>query len=136
MGKFFGTRDGIKRDELCGGAEKLMSIRNIEVAQDAEIKRGMLLCSATTYGVFAPVTSTGDGSKVLVIAEKDFAADSDHTVTQAYTSGKFNREKIILKSGLNIDAFEEPLRKVEIMLASIKTGVINIDEWQIGNTTP
>ena len=133
MGRFFGQRDGIKRDELCGGAEQLMSIRNIEVAADAEIKRGTLLASATTYGVFAPVTSASDTSKVLVIAEKDFAADSDHTITQAYTSGKFNREKIILKSGLNIDNFEEKLRAVDIYLTSIQTGTFNIYEWQIGN---
>ena len=133
MGRFFGQRDGIKRDELCGGAEQLMSIRNIEVAADAEIKRGTLLASATTYGVFAPVTSASDTSKVLVIAEKDFAADSDHSITQAYTEGKFNREKIILKSDLNIDDFENELRRQNIFLTSIKTGVINIDNWQIGN---
>ena len=131
MGRFFGTRDGIKRDELCGGAEQLMSIRNIEVAADAEIKRGMLLNSATTFGVFAPADS--DTTKVLVVAEKDFTADSDHTVTQAYTSGKFNREKIILSEGLNIDDYEESLRKVDIYLTSIKRGTINSDNWQIGN---
>lgn len=132
MGRFFGTRDGIKRDELCGGAEQLMSIRNIEVGSDTAIQRGMLLCSATTYGEFEPV-STSDTSKVFVIAEKDFTADSDHTVTQAYTSGKFNREKIILDDNLDIDDFEEVLRKENIILTSIKVGVINIDEWQIGN---
>ncbi len=131
MGRFFGQHNGIKRDELCGGAEQLMSIRNIEVASDTTIQRGMLLSSATTFGVFAPADS--DTTKVFVIAEKDFTADSDHTVTQAYTSGKFNREKIILSDGLNIDDYEEPLRKVDIYLTSIKRGTINIDNWQIGN---
>lgn len=131
MGRFFGQHDGIKRDELCGGAEQLMSIRNIEVASDTTIQRGMLLNSSTTFGVFAPADS--DTTKVFVIAEKDFTADSDHTVTQAYTSGKFNREKIILDEGLNIDDYEESLRKVDIYLTSIKRGTINIDNWQIGN---
>ena len=131
MGRFFGQHDGIKRDELCGGAEQLMSIRNIEVASDTTIQRGMLLSSATTFGVFEPADS--DTAKVFVVAEKDFTADSDHTVTQAYTSGKFNREKILLNEGLNIDDYEEPLRKVDIYLTSIKRGTINIDNWQIGN---
>lgn len=133
MGKFFGTRDGIKRDELCGGADGIpMSIRNIEVGSDTTIQRGMLLSSATTFGVFAPVADT-DTSKVFVIAEKDFQADSDHTVTQAYTSGKFNREKIILDESLNIDNYEETLRKENIILTSIKKGTIDLNNWQIGN---
>ncbi len=133
MGRFFGTRDGIKRDELMGGADGIpVSIRNIEVSTDTTIQRGMLLASATTFGVFAPATSS-DTSKVLVIAENDFVADSDHTVTQAFTSGKFNREKIILDESLNIDDFEVELRRQNIILTSIKPGTINKYDWQIGN---
>lgn len=131
MGRFFGTRDGIKRDELMGGADGIpVSIRNVEVSSDTTIQRGMLLASATTFGVFAPATSS-DTSKVLVIAEKDFTADSDLHVTQAYTSGKFNREKIILDG--NIDDFENELRKQNIILTSIKPGTVNKYDWQIGN---
>ena len=132
MGRFFGVRDGIKRDELCGGAEQLMSIRNIEVASDTSIQRGMLLSSDSTFGIFSQPTDS-DTSKVFVIAEKDFTADSDSQVTQVYTSGKFNREKIILNEGLNIDDFEEVLRKENIILTSIKPGNVNVDHWQIGN---
>lgn len=132
MGRFFGQHSGIVRDELCGGADAIpMSIRNIEVASDTTIQRGMLLGASSTFGVFAPVTDTS--TKVFVIAEKDFTADSDHTVTQAYTSGKFNREKIVLDESLNIDDFEEQLRKVNVILTTIKHGTINIDNWQIGN---
>ena len=131
MGRFFGTRDGIKRDELMGGADGIpVSIRNVEVSSDTTIQRGMLLASATTFGVFAPATNS-DTSKVLVIAEKDFTADSDLHVTQAYTSGKFNREKIILDG--NIDDFENELRKQNIILTSIKPGTVNKYDWQIGN---
>ena len=120
MGRFYEKREGLINDELCGGPEQVQSIRNIETASDTMIQRGMLLCAATTYGVFGPVSSAGDASKVMVIAEKDFAADSDLHVTQAYTSGKFNREKIILAEGLSIDDFEESLRKENIILTSIK----------------
>lgn len=134
MGRFFGTRDGIKRDELVGGADGIpMSIRNIEVGATAEIERGMLLASADVFGTFAPVTSKSDASKVLVIAAEDFTADEKHLVTQAYTMGKFNRERIKLADGLNIDDFENELRRQNIHLTSIKRGVVNIDNWQIGN---
>ena len=133
MGRFFGQHSGIVRDELCGGADGIpMSIRNIEVGSDTTIQRGMLLSSDKTFGTFAPVADS-DTAKVFVIAEKDFAADSDLKVTQAYTSGKFNREKIILDENLNIDDFENELRRQNIILTSIKRGTINIDEWQIGN---
>lgn len=132
MGRFFETRDGIKRDELMGGADGIpVSIRNIDVASDTTIQRGMLLSASSTFGVFAPAADTS--TKVFVIAEKDFVADSDHTVTQAYTSGKFNREKIILDENLNIDNFEVELRRQNIILTSIKPGTINKYDWQIGN---
>ena len=133
MGRFFGTRDGIKRDELMGGTGVNIFNRNIAVDSDATIARGMLLCSNKTFGTYKPVSSTADASKVLVVAAENFNADSDHTVTQSYVSGMFNREKIILDSSLNIDDFEEALRKVDIRLTSIKPGTINIDNWQIGN---
>ena len=133
MGRFFGQHDGIKRDELCGGADAIpMSIRNIEVASDTTIQRGMLLGSPTTFGVFSQPADS-DTSKVFVIAKEDFTANSDLKVTQAFSSGKFNREKIILDESLNIDDFENELRRQNIILTSIYHGTINIDNWQIGN---
>lgn len=132
--RFFGTFKNIQpRDELFGGDDGIpVSLRNIEVAANAKIERGMLLSSATTFGTFAPVASVDTG-KVYLVAAEDFAADSDHTVTQAYVSGKFNREKIKLDSSLNIDNFEETLRRANIQLTSIMDKFGHQDDWQIGN---
>lgn len=132
--KFFGTFKNIQpRDELFGGDDGIpVSLRNIEVASSASIQRGMLLSSATTFGTFAPAADT-DKSKVYVVAAETFDADSDHTVTQAYVSGKFNREKIVLGSSLDIDDFEETLRRANIHLTSIMDKFGHQDDWQIGN---
>ena len=129
MGNFFSVHEGVARDELMGGADGIpVSIRNIEVASDTTIQRGMLLCSPSTFGVFSQPADS-DTSKVFVIAEKDFTADSDLKVTQAFSSGKFNREKIILDESLNIDDFENELRRQNIILTSIYGGTIDIGNW-------
>lgn len=132
--RFFGTFKNIQpRDELFGGDDGIpVSKRNIDVAANATIERGMLLASATTFGTFAPAAATDTG-KVYLIAAEDFTADSDHTVTQAYVSGKFNREKIKLDNSLNIDDFEETLRRANIHLTSIMDKFGHQDDWQIGN---
>ena len=132
--KFFGTFKNIQpRDELFGGDDGIpVSLRNIEVDSSTSIQRGMLLSSATTFGTFAPAADT-DTSKVYVVAAETFDADSDHTVTQAYVSGKFNREKIVLDSSLDIDDFEETLRRANIHLTSIMDKFGHQDDWQIGN---
>lgn len=131
--RFFGTFKDIQpRDELFGGDDGIpVSKRNITVGSDTTVERGMLLAAGTTFGTFAEATS--DTAKVFVIAAEDFTADSDHTVTQAYTSGKFNREKIKLDENLDIDDYEETLRKVNIILTSIKDMYGHQDDWQLGN---
>lgn len=118
--KYYGHLSGVKRDELLGGAEEVVSIRNVRVSSDTVLVRGTVLASDSSEGLYAPATSS-DVDKVLVIAREDFVADSDNTVTQAYTSGKFNREHLIFgDSSTSVAAFEEPLRKVDIKLTSIK----------------
>lgn len=123
MGKYFDVTDGVKLDELMGGPEQVVSIRNIEVGSDTAIQRGMLLSADKTFGEFAPVEDS-DTAKVFVIAAADFQADSDLHVTQAYSSGKFNREKVILAEGLNIDDYENELRRQNILLTTLKKGAV------------
>ena len=124
MAEYFGTFDGIQRDELSGGTDgSFQTIWNINVGASAAIKRGMLLCADTPTATFDLVSSANDASKVLVIARDNFTADTgEHCVTQAYASGKFNREKIILggTSSLTVDVFEDALRKSNLHLTSIK----------------
>lgn len=111
--------DGVKRDELFAGPEIDVSVWNVKVGSDATITRGMILAGDTINGTFAQATSSDTG-KVLCIAADNFTADSDSTVTRAYGSGKFHREKLILPDGENVSTFEEPLRKVNIILAKLK----------------
>ena len=120
--EYFGTFDGIQRDELAAGGVIPESIWNVNVGASAAIQRGMLLASDTPAGTYAPVSGTSDASKVLVIARDNFVADDAHTVTQAYASGTFHREKIILggTSALTIEPFEDQLRKSNIHLRSLK----------------
>lgn len=123
MAEYFGTFDGITRDELSGGTDgSFQTIWNINVGASAAIKRGMLLASDTPTGEFKLVSQVSDASKVLVVARDDFTADANHTVTQAYASGKFNRERIILggTSALALEPFEDQLRKSNIHVTSIK----------------
>ena len=121
MAEYFGTFDGIKRDELSGGLEEPQEIWNINVGASAAIKRGMLLGASAPTAVFDLVSSAADASKVLVIARDNFTADADHKVTQAYASGKFNRERIIIggDSALTLEPFEDALRKSNIRVTSI-----------------
>ena len=122
MAEYFGTFDGIKRDELSGGLEEPQEIWNINVGASAAIKRGMLLGASAPTAVFDLVSSAADASKVLVIARDNFVADADHKVTQAYASGKFNRERIIVggSSALTLEPFEDALRKSNIRVMSIQ----------------
>ena len=122
MAEYFGTFDGIVRDELSGGLEEPQEIWNINVGASAAIKRGMLLGASAPTAVFDLVSSAADASKVLVIARDNFVADADHTVTQAYASGKFNRERIIVggSSALTLEPFEDALRKSNIRVTSIQ----------------
>lgn len=122
MAEYFGTFDGIVRDELSGGLEEPQEIWNINVGASAAIKRGMLLGASAPTAVFDLVNSSLDAAKVLVIARDNFTADADHKVTQAYASGKFNRERIIIggDSALTLEPFEDALRKSNIRVTSIQ----------------
>ena len=120
MGNYFWKTDGIERDELQGRPGELVDVWNVNVSASAVIERGMLLAGNTQTGTFAPVT-TADTNKIFVIGRDNFVADADHTVTQAYRSGFFNRERIKLGSdSLAIDPFVNELRRQNIQLVSIQ----------------
>lgn len=122
MADYFGIFDGIKRDELFGGLEEPVEVWNVNVGASAVIERGMLLAADTPTAEFALVSTADDAKKVLVIARDNFTADDAHKVTQAYPSGKFNRERIKIggTSALTLEPFEDALRKSNIRLTSIQ----------------
>ena len=123
MGNYFWSISGITRDELAGGADGIpQEIWNVNVGASATIKRGDLLCATTPTGEFSLVGSAGDANKIFTIARDDFIGSESSTVTQAYASGKFNRERINLggDSSLTLEPFENELRKQNIHVTSIQ----------------
>ena len=119
--KYITELTGFDPDELIGGLEETPEIINVQVDSAASISRGDLICAASMSSIFAPVESAEDASKILMIAANDFTADSLHTVTQAYSGGKFNREKITFGgASLSLLPFEAELRKQNIIVTSLK----------------
>lgn len=123
MGNYFWEIDGIQRDELAGGGDGIpQEIWNVNVGASAVIERGMLLGGSSMGGEFSQVTSAADATKILGIAVENFTADAEHTVTQIYASGKFNRERIKLggASTLTLEPFENEMRKQNLHVTSIQ----------------
>lgn len=116
--KYYEEGVGFEEDALLGGTEFPTELRNVNVGASATIERGDLLCGSSMSGVFAPVGSASDASKILMIANEDFVADSLNAVTSAYASGRFNRSKINCAGG-SIADFEAELRKQNIHLTEV-----------------
>jgi len=119
MSKYYFKQDtGIGFEDLFAGPEERVMTKNVKVKSDAQIERGMLLAEGSD-SVVAPAT-VSDTDKPLFIASEDFEVGSDTgVVTTVYTSGRFNRSKIKVSEGVDINKFEEPLRKVDILLTDI-----------------
>lgn len=117
--KYYEEGIGFEEDALLGGTEFPTELYNVSISSGASIERGYLLCGSSMSGVFAPVSSASDASKILMIANEDFVADSLNAVTSAYAAGKFNRSKIKCAGG-SIADFEQELRKQGIWLTSLK----------------
>ena len=115
------TVNGWEEDGLLGGIEFPTEIFNVSLSSGASVSRGDLLCGNSMSGVFS-IAGASDASKILAIAAEDFVADSLDAVTQAYFSGKFNREKITFggNSSVDISSFENEMRKQNLHLTSMK----------------
>ena len=119
--KYVEVVNGWEEDALLAGTEFPTEIFNVSLSSGASVSRGDLLCAGSMSGVFAPVSSASDATKVLLISAEDFVADSLSTVTQAYASGVFNREKIKFGgASLTTEPFEQALRTQNIHLRGLK----------------
>ena len=116
--KSSGKFDAFNADELQGGTAVPFDLVNFKVAAGTEIKRGMLLASSAASEEFTPAEA-GDENKMLVIARENFKATATSNITTGYTSGIFNREKIIAGEGV-LEAVENGLRRQDIRLTSLK----------------
>ena len=86
-------------------------MKYVEQAENTDKKDGLLL--AGDEDGYAPVTSAADAEKSLAIAYAN--EDSAATVTQAYFSGRFHENKILI-GDLDIEDFREGMRKCNLIL--------------------
>lgn len=119
--KYTDTVAGWSADELLAGTEFPTEIFNVSLSSGASISRGDLLCSSSMSGVFS-IAGASDATKILCIAAEDFTADSLHAVTQAYFSGKFNRNKLTFggNSSVDLSDFEQEMRKQNLHLTKMQ----------------
>lgn len=126
--------DTVFRDELQAAGDGIpVFLRNVEVADDAEIQRGMLLAASTPEGVYS-LAGAGDTGKYFAIARDNFIADSDHQITQAYYHGRFHRDKIITSGGSDttvLDSLELELRRQNIFLVKLHDYYGHFDKWSL-----
>lgn len=103
----------MEEDHLLAGPEVTSLLKNVEITAGTAMKRGTLL--SFTDGKAAACAKGGVASYVLAAD-----VDAEATVATAYSQGYFNREALIAADGDTVDAHEEELRKVNIILASVK----------------
>lgn len=114
--KYTGTMDGASYDELFGGAEITVLNKNITFTKGANYKRGMLL--SETDG---KATATAKGGVALYVCANDLDLTNTETdeVGTVYTSGRYNREKVIVADGDTVEAHEVELRPLNILFTSL-----------------
>ncbi len=103
------TETGISFEELIGGHEITALEKNISITSGTALARGSVL---TATGALAGKGDTASYVLALDVSETD-------TVATVYTSGMFNREKLIVAAEDTVDSHEAELRDVNIYLTSL-----------------
>lgn len=131
------TVTGVVYDELFAGPEKEVMTKNVTFKSGTKVKRGALLSidagtgkviatPAAIAAVEADVENNIEAQDAVpagvavYIAKEDVDASAADAVGTVYTSGYFNREKLIATTGDTVNGHEEELRDVGIMLSSLK----------------
>lgn len=114
--------DGVHYDELLGGTAVPVLTKNVTLkGVTATYKRGTLLAAVSGKYVIVDSTASTGAEKASVVLAKDVVITGSDVVATVYTSGQFNREKLIVaQSSDNATAHEEELRAVNIYLTSVK----------------
>lgn len=114
--EFVTTQPGVTYNNLIGGTAVNLITKNVTLkGVEAEYTPGTLL--ALNAGKYELV-GTGKVANV-VLAEKAVLTGVD-VVATVYVAGMFNREAIVVADDDNVDAHEEELRDVGILLTSAK----------------
>ena len=99
----------IKHDQLIGGPEIPILLKNVTLTAGTAMKRGTLM---TVTGTAAVATAKA------AVANAILSCDVDDKAT-VYVSGRFHREYLIAASEDTVDAHEEELRNAGIFLTSV-----------------
>lgn len=106
---------GVTYDNLLGGPEIPVLTANVTITGAKALKRGSLL--KNTDGKFSLVATGDDATAVL---KEDIDVTTADAVGVIYVTGRFNREALIVADGDTVAAHEEQLRRVGILLTSIR----------------
>lgn len=130
---YFGTFEGVTWDDLQAAGDGISTFtRNIEVGSDTTVERGMLMAASTPTGVYS-LAGAGDSGKFFAIARENFEADSSHTVTTAFTMGRFHAPKVITTGGSDtsvLAALEPELRRQNLHLVGLQEIYGKYDPWE------
>ena len=120
MGKMYSViENATEHDELIGGSEIPILNANVTISGGEALKRGTLL-SIESDGTVTKATS---GKLADYILEYDVEApvSSDTVVIgTVFTSGRFNREKIITAENDSVENHEQELRLRNIHLTNLE----------------
>lgn len=103
-------------DELVGGSEIPALNANVTISGGETLKRGTLM----TINSDNTVSKTTAGKTADYVLQYDVEASTDTVIGTVFTSGRFNREKIIVDSGDSVEAHEQELRLRNIHMTSLK----------------
>ena len=103
----------MKEDHLLAGPEVTSLLKNVEITAGTAMKRGALLSFADGK---AAACAKGGVAAYILAEDVDEAA----TVATVYSQGYFHREALVAADGDTVDAHEEELRGVNIILTSVK----------------
>lgn len=112
----FETCVSVENDELIGGVQLPLLNKNIAVSAGNVLKRGTIV---DKNGAMVKAADDDEPATVAYgIVASDVSAEDD--VVTIYTSGLFNRERLIVSDGDTVEAHEDELRTVGIYLTSIQ----------------
>lgn len=120
MGKMYEViENATEYDELIGGSEIPILNANVTVSGGQALKRGTLM-SINSDSTVSMTTSGQVADYVLQYDVEEPVGSDTSVIGTVFTSGRFNREKIITASGDSVEAHEQELRLRNIHLTSLK----------------
>ena len=122
---------GVAYDELFAGPEIPAMTKNVTIKSGSTVVRGQLLSIDSDTGKVIPTPAAVEADAennidavpagvAVYIAKEAVDASTADKVATVYTSGYFNREKLVAVTGDTVSGHEAELRDVNIILSSLK----------------